>query len=140
MSGKSRIVWAPQPGPQKSLIDCPLPEVFFGGARGGGKTDGVLGKWAIKEQLTGRAFNAMMFRRTTVSAEDAIERSKKIYGPIGGKFNASKLRWVMPNGGRVGFGYLDNIRDAMRGYLESLRKHNDPIPPSIWEETIEISL
>ena len=35
---------------------------------------------------------------------------------------------------------LDNIRDAMRGYLESLRKHNDPIPPSIWEETIEISL
>jgi hypothetical protein len=23
---------------------------FFGGTRGGGKTDGVLGKWALKEK------------------------------------------------------------------------------------------
>jgi antitoxin HicB len=33
---------------------------------------------------------------------------------------------------------LANIRDAMAGYLESLRKHDEPIPPSIWEETIEV--
>jgi predicted RNase H-like HicB family nuclease len=33
---------------------------------------------------------------------------------------------------------LANIRDAMAGYLESLRKHKDPIPPSIIEETVEI--
>jgi hypothetical protein len=77
-----------------------LPEVFFGGARGGGKTDGVLGKWALKERRYGQNFNAVMFRRTTVSAEDAIERSKEIYGPLGGKFNGAKLRWRMPNGGR----------------------------------------
>lgn len=106
------VLWSPQAGPQTALIDCNLPECFFGGARGGGKTDGVLGKWAIKDQRYGEAFNAMMFRRTTVSAEDAIERSKQIYGPLGGKFNASKLRWVMPNGGHVGFGYLDKIQDA----------------------------
>lgn len=52
-------LWAPQHGPQQVLVDCPLPEVFFGGARGGGKTDGVLGKWAIKERRYGRAFNAV---------------------------------------------------------------------------------
>lgn len=33
---------------------------------------------------------------------------------------------------------LANIKDAMEGYLESLKKHNDPIPPSIEEEVIEI--
>lgn len=33
---------------------------------------------------------------------------------------------------------LTNIQDAMAGYLESLRKHNEPIPPAIWEETVEI--
>lgn len=108
----TEFVWRPQPGPQKALIDCPLPEIFFGGARGGGKTDGVLGKWAIKERRYGRAFNAVMFRRTTVSSEDAIERSKAIYGRLGGKFNDSKLRWRMPNGGRVSFAYLDSIDDA----------------------------
>src|ERR1022692_847405 len=98
---RTRIfVWVPQPGPQHALVECPCEEVFFGGARGGGKTDGVLGKWAIKEQDYGTHFNGVMFRRTTISAEDAIERSKEIYGPLGGKFNESKLRWRMPNGGR----------------------------------------
>jgi predicted RNase H-like HicB family nuclease len=29
---------------------------------------------------------------------------------------------------------LENIQDAIRGYLESLKKHNEPIPPSIKEE------
>ena len=53
-----------------------------------------------------------MFRKTTVSAEDAIERSKQIYGPLGGRFNESKLRWRMPNGGRMQFAYLENVGDA----------------------------
>lgn len=33
---------------------------------------------------------------------------------------------------------IANIKDAIAGYLESLRKHNEPIPPSIWEETVEV--
>lgn len=33
---------------------------------------------------------------------------------------------------------LKNIKDAIEGYLESLKKHNEPIPPSIEEETVEI--
>lgn len=31
---------------------------------------------------------------------------------------------------------LENINDAIKGYLESLKKHNEPIPPSIYEEII----
>lgn len=34
---------------------------------------------------------------------------------------------------------LDNIKDAIEGYLESLKKHNEPIPPSIQEEMVEVS-
>jgi len=34
---------------------------------------------------------------------------------------------------------LDNIRDAITGYLESLKKHNEPIPPPIDEEIVEIN-
>ena len=33
---------------------------------------------------------------------------------------------------------IENIKDAMEGYLESLKKHNDPIPPSIHEEVVEV--
>ncbi len=34
---------------------------------------------------------------------------------------------------------LENIKDAMDGYIASLKKHSEPIPPSIEEETVEIS-
>ncbi len=34
---------------------------------------------------------------------------------------------------------LSNIKDAIKGYLESLRKHNEPIPPSINEEVVEVN-
>ncbi|MEP0862357.1 MAG: type II toxin-antitoxin system HicB family antitoxin [Ignavibacterium sp.] len=35
---------------------------------------------------------------------------------------------------------LENINDAIKGYLESLKKHNEPIPPSIYEEVIEVNI
>lgn len=33
---------------------------------------------------------------------------------------------------------IANIKDAIDGYLESLKKHNEPLPPSIHEEIIEV--
>lgn len=35
---------------------------------------------------------------------------------------------------------LENIQDAIKGYLESLKKHNEPIPPSIGEEIVEVTV
>ena len=34
---------------------------------------------------------------------------------------------------------LENIQDAIRGYLESLKKHDEPVPPSIKEEIVEVA-
>jgi antitoxin HicB len=34
---------------------------------------------------------------------------------------------------------LKNVQEAIEGYLESLREHNEPIPPSIDEEVVEVS-
>lgn len=33
---------------------------------------------------------------------------------------------------------LANIRDAMAGYLASLAKHGEPVPPPITEEVVEL--
>ncbi len=33
---------------------------------------------------------------------------------------------------------LKNIKDAIDGYLASLKKHNEPIPPAIDEEVVEV--
>ena len=35
---------------------------------------------------------------------------------------------------------LVNIRDAMEGYLVSLEKHGEPVPPPIQEEFVELNL
>jgi predicted RNase H-like HicB family nuclease len=35
---------------------------------------------------------------------------------------------------------LTNIQEAMEAYLESLRAHKEPIPPSINEEVIEVAV
>jgi predicted RNase H-like HicB family nuclease len=33
---------------------------------------------------------------------------------------------------------LLNIKEAIAGYIESLRKHGEPIPPPITEELVEV--
>ena len=49
---KVRIAWSPRGNrAQVRLLECPVFEVFFGGARGGGKTDGVLGEWVACQHL-----------------------------------------------------------------------------------------
>lgn len=35
---------------------------------------------------------------------------------------------------------LENIKEAIVGYIESLEAHGDPIPPSIYEEVVEVVL
>lgn len=35
---------------------------------------------------------------------------------------------------------LENIQDAIQGYLESLNKRNEPVPPSIEEEIVEVAI
>jgi len=33
---------------------------------------------------------------------------------------------------------LENIREAIAGYLESLEAHGEPVPPPITEEVVEV--
>ncbi len=35
---------------------------------------------------------------------------------------------------------LANIRDAIQGYLASLEKHGEAIPPTVAEESVEVEL
>ncbi len=34
---------------------------------------------------------------------------------------------------------IDNAKEAIAGYLESLQAHGEPIPPSITEEVVEVT-
>jgi hypothetical protein len=106
------MIWRPQMGPQKALINCYLPEVFYGGARGGGKTDGVLGKYALKAKRYGDGFNAVFFRKELPMLDDAIERSQEIFLPLGAEWKGWNKTWRFPWGGRLRFRPLERTADA----------------------------
>ena len=106
------IVWAPQSGPQEALVACPITLVGYGGARGGGKTDGVLGKFAIKQDQLGTDFNAIFFRKELPQADDLIERAKQIYLPLKAHWQDQKKQFTFLNGGRLRFRPLANDADA----------------------------
>ncbi len=131
-----RIVWEPQPGPQAALLACPIFEVFYGGARGGGKTDGSLGDWLDHGQRYGKEAKGIFFRRHLTELDEAIERAKQIYGQAGADYRESKKTFIMPGGARLKFRYLENDSDAMayqghsytRVYMEELTNYPHPDP------------
>lgn len=137
MSQSERYAWAPQEGPQHALVQCPYPEILFGGARGGGKTDGILGKYAVKEKRWGRGFNGVFFRKEMPQQDDLIERAKEIYGPTGAKWAEQKKQFALPHGGRLRFRPLESIADAEKYQGQSLsdaaveEAGNYPLPAPI---------
>lgn len=107
-----QVVWEPQSGPQTALIQCPIFEVFFGGSRGGGKTDGMLGEWISHSDIYGQDAIGLMVRRDRVQLIETIERSRAIYTPLGAKYHEQDKMWRFPNGARLRFAYLDRDADA----------------------------
>lgn len=109
------VIWEAQAGPQTALIACPVFEVFFGGARGGGKTDGVLGDFLEHADAYGEHAIGLMIRRQRTELIETIERSRQIYTPLGWEFHEQDKMWRAPNGARLRFAYLERDADA-EGY------------------------
>jgi hypothetical protein len=106
------VAWEAQEGPQRALISCPVFEVFFGGARGGGKTDGVLGDFLEHADAYGEHAIGLMLRRQRTELIETIERSKAIYGPLGWAYHEQDKMWRAPDGARLRFAYLERDADA----------------------------
>lgn len=109
---KQEVIWQPQPGPQTRLVTCPVFEVFFGGARGGGKTDASIGDWLQHSNQYGVHAIGLFIRRTLTQLAEVIARTKYLFPKIGAKYNEKKAEWVMPNGARLKFAYLERDADA----------------------------
>lgn len=130
------VVWQPNPGPQTWLLTCPVFEVLFGGARGGGKSDGVLGEWASHADQYGANAIGLCVRRERTQLVELIERSKVLYTPMGAKFDGTDKMWRFPNGARLRFAYLESDNDAIayqghsytRIYVEEMGTFPNPAP------------
>ena len=133
---EAHVVWQPRSRPQYLLLTCPVFEVFYGGARGGGKTDGMLGEWCAHAGQHGAAASGLMVRRSRTELYDTIERSRELFTPLGAKFHETDKLWRFPGGSRLRFAYLENDADAetyqghayTRVYVEEIGNFPNPAP------------
>lgn len=99
-------------------------EVLYGGAAGGGKTDGMLvdalglnplteGKPAHVEK---RAYQGIVFRRTYPDLKDIIDRSHEIYLDYDrrAKYDKQAHVWNFPGGARIEFGFIQRDIERFR--------------------------
>jgi hypothetical protein len=132
-----QVVWSARGNPaQMALLECSVFEVFFGGARGGGKTDGMLGEFTKHGGRYGKHAIGLMIRRTRTELIETIERSRAIYTPLGWKYNETDKMWRAPNDARLRFAYLERDADAdqyqghsyTRLYVEEIGNFPSPAP------------
>lgn len=132
----NEIIWQPQPGPQTALLECPIFEVFYGGARGGGKTESSIGDWLQHSSMYGEHAIGIFVRRKLTQLSEVIARTKQLFSKLGAKYNEQQKTWTMANGARLKFVYLERDSDAeeyqghsyTRIYVEELTNFPSPGP------------
>jgi Terminase large subunit, T4likevirus-type, N-terminal len=107
-------LWRPQPGPQRRFVEATEFEVVYGGARGGGKTDGALGDFLYHAAYYGADARGLYLRRQRTALESTIARGREVFATAGARWVETKSRFQWPNGARLSMGYLDRDRDAER--------------------------
>lgn len=119
-STMSKIILAPQKGPQEMFLATSADICIYGGAAGGGKTFGLLLE-ALRHK-NNRNFNSVIFRRdyTQVTSPGGLwDSSRKIYSHVKGCYplKTPKLHWVFQSGASVNFAHLgrDEDCDAWQG-------------------------
>jgi hypothetical protein len=92
-----KVIWEPQQK-QALALACPAFELFFGGARGGGKSDFLLADYLGGVNEWKSDWKGILLRRTYPELEELIARARELYLPLGAKYNEQKKTFTFPNG------------------------------------------
>src|SRR5210317_1383525 len=108
------VIFKPNGGPQTEFLAASEREVFYGGARGGGKSYAMLVdplRYCHKQK-----HRALLIRRTMPELRDLINHSQQLYPKAypGAKWREQEKEWKFPSGARIEFGYAENLTDVLR--------------------------
>ncbi len=102
-----------QPGPQRQAAESEADIIFFGGAKGGGKSHWLAHESAKWYDLRGHS--SLIFRRTypELKGQGSLwEATSHLYPRLGGVPTESDLRWRFPLGAEVSLKHLQHPKDA----------------------------
>ena len=108
------VIFKPNGGPQTEFLAASEREVFYGGARGGGKSYAMLVdplRYCFKAH-----HRALLIRRTMPELRDLISKSQLLYSKAypGAKWREQEKEWRFPSGAKIEFGYAENMTDVLR--------------------------
>lgn len=111
---ETKVIFAPNPGPQTEFLAAPQREVLYGGAAGGGKSIGLLAD-PMRYFANGN-FNGLILRRTNDELRELIWKSQELYTQAfpDAKWQEKKSQWVFPSGARLWMTYLERDEDVLR--------------------------
>lgn len=109
--------WIPiEPTPrQAEFLLNPEREVLYGGAAGGGKSEGLLA--AAAQYVDVPSYAALLLRRTyaDLSLPGALmDRADSWWAGTAAEWKEAKKTWQFPSGATITFGYLETERDKFR--------------------------
>lgn len=133
------VIFKANPGPQSDFLAASEREVFYGGARGGGKSYSLIID-PLRHCDKG-AHRALILRRTMPELRDLINHSQKLYKRAfpGASWREQEKEWRFPSGARIEFGYAESSADALRYQGQSYTYIGvDELPqfptPDIWND------
>jgi hypothetical protein len=104
--------WSPKTGAQKGALESRADILLFGGAAGSLKTETMLVD-AARESLN-PYLRAIIFRSSLTQLTDIIDKTHRLYKPMGAHYEASSHTWRFPSGASVKFGYLGSDSDVFQ--------------------------
>ncbi len=115
-------MWTPQSGAQEIAWTAHwCDELFYGGERGGGKSDLQIGFQEDGALTYGNAWRGIMFRKTFPELEELQARAMQVFPGEGAVFKTQPSAeypfsscWYWPNGASVKMRYIENDKDYGR--------------------------
>lgn len=100
--------WKPFPGPQTHAINCLADELLYGGAKGGGKSEAILGIAGF-----GPHQRAIIFRREYGELRSLTARGNVIFKNHA-RFNSNEKTWRFHSGRTVELGAVQHLGDEVK--------------------------
>ena len=105
--------WMPATAAQRAALDSEADILFFGGSAGSLKTETMLMD-AVQEYRNPN-LRAILFRSSFSEMTDIIDKTRRLYTPLGGVFVGSpRWKWSFPSGAAIRLAYMKTDDDVWK--------------------------
>jgi hypothetical protein len=105
--------WQPATAAQKNALDSQADILLFGGSAGSLKTETML--MDAVQEYENPNLRAIIFRSSFIEMTDIVDKTRRLYAPLGGVFVGSpKWTWSFPSGATIRFAYMKTDEDVWK--------------------------